>query len=91
MEANPFHHARLAEIFDAIGESDRGDLDLYFAIATQLDAKRRRPRAWHRSIRLPRLASRAAAGRPPRVRQSERRGAVVADEPAVRTSILTRE
>ena len=38
MEANPFHDARLAEIFDAIGESDRGDLDPYFAIVTELDA-----------------------------------------------------
>jgi SAM-dependent methyltransferase len=36
MEANPFHDARLAEIFDAIGESDRGDLEPYLAIVDEL-------------------------------------------------------
>ena len=38
MEANPFHDERLAEIFDAIGESDRGDLDPYFVIVDELHA-----------------------------------------------------
>jgi len=36
VEANPFHDLRLAEVFDAIGESDRGDLDPYFAIVDEL-------------------------------------------------------
>ena len=39
MEANPFHDRRLAEIFDAIGESDRGDLGPYFAIVDELGAQ----------------------------------------------------
>lgn len=38
VEANPFHDQRLAEIFDAIGESDRGDLDQYFTIVDELNA-----------------------------------------------------
>ena len=38
MNANPFHDQRLAEIFDAIGESDRGDLDPYFSIVEELNA-----------------------------------------------------
>src|SRR2546423_7447676 len=38
MDANPFHDLRLAQIFDAIGESDRGDLDPYFAIVDELHA-----------------------------------------------------
>jgi SAM-dependent methyltransferase len=40
VEANPFHDRRLAEIFEAIGESDRGDLDPYFAIVDEFSAKK---------------------------------------------------
>lgn len=39
MKANPFHDQQLAEIFEAIGESDRGDLDPYVAIAEELHAR----------------------------------------------------
>ena len=38
MDANPFHDPQLAEIFDAIGESDRGDLDPWLAIVEELHA-----------------------------------------------------
>ena len=38
VDANPFHDPLLAEIFDAIGESDRGDLDPYVAIVEELAA-----------------------------------------------------
>lgn len=39
MDANPFHDQQLAEIFDAIGESDRGDLDPFVAIVEELHAR----------------------------------------------------
>jgi SAM-dependent methyltransferase len=38
VEVNPFHDQRLAEIFDAIGESYRGDLEPYFDIVHEFGA-----------------------------------------------------